>query len=97
MVTATGKKPMTVTIGIATSSYQREAPTTVLRLAEKLLERGHHVNIRGSTRWPASNIPTSASLSMGSCGLDCTAGRSSGSRASSACRSAAWMRIRWAV
>ncbi len=44
---ATAKKPMTITIGIATSSYQREAPTTVLRLAEKLLERGHHVNIWG--------------------------------------------------
>ena len=35
----------TVTIGIAMSSYQREAPTTMLRLAEKLLAKGVHVNI----------------------------------------------------
>ncbi len=30
---------------LATGSYQREAPTTVLRLAEKLLERGIEVNV----------------------------------------------------
>ena len=35
----------TVTIGIAMSSYQREGPTTMLRLAEKLLAKGAHVNI----------------------------------------------------
>ncbi len=37
--------PKTVPIGIATSSYQREAPTTMLRRAEKLLERAAHVNM----------------------------------------------------
>ncbi len=35
----------TVAIVLATGSYEREAPTTVLRLAEKLLERGVNVNV----------------------------------------------------
>lgn len=34
-----------VAIILSTGSYQREAPTTVLRLAEKLLERGVEVNV----------------------------------------------------
>ena len=42
---ATQMQPKVVTIGIATASYQREAPTTVLRLTEKLLQKGAHVNI----------------------------------------------------
>jgi tRNA 2-thiouridine synthesizing protein D len=35
----------TVAIVLATGSYEREAPTTVLRLAEKLLQRGVNVNV----------------------------------------------------
>jgi tRNA 2-thiouridine synthesizing protein D len=34
-----------VAIVLATGSYEREAPTTVLRLAEKLLQRGVNVNV----------------------------------------------------
>ncbi|KGA93725.1 DsrE/DsrF/TusD sulfur relay family protein [Leptospirillum ferriphilum] len=34
-----------VTIVLSTGSYLREAPTTVLRLVEKLLERGIEVNV----------------------------------------------------
>jgi len=43
----TGKKKKTrkVAIILSTGSYQREAPTTVLRLAEKLLERDIEVNV----------------------------------------------------
>lgn len=44
--TETGQqKVRTVAIVLSTASYQREAPTTVLRLAEKLLERGVNVNV----------------------------------------------------
>lgn len=39
------QKVSTVAIILSTGSYQREAPTTVLRLAEKLLERGIEVNV----------------------------------------------------
>jgi len=39
------KKVRKVAIVLSTASYQREAPTTVLRLAEKLLERGIEVNV----------------------------------------------------
>jgi tRNA 2-thiouridine synthesizing protein D len=38
-------KTRKVAIILSTGSYQREAPTTVLRLAEKLLERGVEVNV----------------------------------------------------
>jgi tRNA 2-thiouridine synthesizing protein D len=34
-----------IAIVLATGSYQREAPTTVLRLVEKLLQRGVDVNV----------------------------------------------------
>lgn len=34
-----------VAVVLATGSYQREAPTTVLRLVEKLLQRGVDVNV----------------------------------------------------
>ncbi len=43
--TATGAKVKKVAIVIATGSYMREAPTTVLRLIEKLLQRGIDVNV----------------------------------------------------
>jgi len=39
------KRVRRVAIVLSTGSYQREAPTTVLRLAEKLLERGIEVNV----------------------------------------------------
>lgn len=39
------RKVQKVAIVISTGSYMREAPTTVLRLAEKLLERGVEVNV----------------------------------------------------
>jgi tRNA 2-thiouridine synthesizing protein D len=39
------RKVRKVAIILSTGSYQREAPTTVLRLAEKLLERGIEVNV----------------------------------------------------
>ena len=38
-------KTKKVAIVLATASYQREAPTTVLRLVEKLLQRGVDVNV----------------------------------------------------
>ncbi|HZR46690.1 MAG TPA: hypothetical protein VFA47_08305, partial [Candidatus Manganitrophaceae bacterium] len=38
-------KTKKVAIVLATGSYQREAPTTVLRLVEKLLQRGVDVNV----------------------------------------------------
>lgn len=43
--TATPAKVKRVAIVLATGSYQREAPTTVLRLVEKLLQRGVDVNV----------------------------------------------------
>jgi len=42
---ATPVKTKKVAIVLATGSYQREAPTTVLRLVEKLLQRGVDVNV----------------------------------------------------
>jgi tRNA 2-thiouridine synthesizing protein D len=39
------KKTRKVAFILSTGSYQREAPTTVLRLAEKLLEREIEVNV----------------------------------------------------
>ena len=42
---AQGNGVKNVAIVLATGSYQREAPTTVLRLAEKLLQRGVNVNV----------------------------------------------------
>lgn len=39
------RKVRKVVLILSTGSYQREAPTTVLRLAEKLLERGIEVNV----------------------------------------------------
>jgi tRNA 2-thiouridine synthesizing protein D len=43
--TAAPAKTKRVAIVLATGSYQREAPTTVLRLVEKLLQRGVDVNV----------------------------------------------------
>lgn len=43
--TAAPAKVKRVAIVLATGSYQREAPTTVLRLVEKLLQRGVDVNV----------------------------------------------------
>ena len=37
--------PKTITFFIATGSYLREAPTTLLRLTERLMQRGIQVNI----------------------------------------------------
>ena len=42
---ATPARVKKVAIVLATGSYQREAPTTVLRLVEKLLQRGVDVNV----------------------------------------------------
>ncbi len=39
------RKVRKVTMILSTGSYMREAPTTVLRLTEKLLERGIEVNV----------------------------------------------------
>ncbi len=39
------ERARTITFMIATGSYLREAPTTLLRLTEKLLERGVNVNV----------------------------------------------------
>ncbi|MFY9268804.1 MAG: DsrE family protein [Candidatus Manganitrophaceae bacterium] len=43
--TAPRVKAKRISIVLATGSYQREAPTTVLRLVEKLLQRGVDVNV----------------------------------------------------
>jgi tRNA 2-thiouridine synthesizing protein D len=43
--TAAPAKTKRVAIVMATGNYQREAPTTVLRLVEKLLQRGVDVNV----------------------------------------------------
>jgi tRNA 2-thiouridine synthesizing protein D len=45
MATMQKNKPRTITFFIATGSYLREAPTTLLRLAEKLMQRGITVNV----------------------------------------------------
>ncbi len=42
---AAAKQTKRVTIMLATGSYLREAPTTVLRLVEKLLQKGVDVNV----------------------------------------------------
>jgi tRNA 2-thiouridine synthesizing protein D len=45
MAQAQTNKIKSVTFFIATGSYLREAPTTLLRLAEKLMQRGVQVNV----------------------------------------------------
>jgi tRNA 2-thiouridine synthesizing protein D len=45
MAVAEKTKTKRVTIMLATGSYLREAPTTVLRLVEKLLQKGVDVNV----------------------------------------------------